>query len=614
MMEWILLFLALIVLLVFVLPGIKLIRDDEVGIITRKMFAPMLPDGHIIATKGEVGIHSKILMPGLYYFFPIFWSVDRVPIVNIPPNNIGVVEAIDGISLPHGRILADDVECNSYQDATRFLDGGGYKGVQNSVLRPGKYRINTKVFTVRSFNSTVIGSEKIGIVTALDGISLPSNLAIAPAPTDGDHKHFQDGQSFINNSGYRGTQLETLQTGEYYINPMLFKVEQCSMAEVPAGYVAVIVSSVGENIEHSTETAPHVSLTPDLDQATITSREHALITNWNQRGIISDPVGPGKYNLNKVAYRAELVPTSAVTIKWGTRDAIGETPVLGSAGRYDSEKANEFYEYSQLKVTSKDGFQLEVDVKLIVRIPPENAPYVISRFGNIHNLIEQVVHPLIDSSFRNEAGTRGAMVFIGERSRLQEDALTKAREEFRKYHVEVQGLLIAYIKVDQALLDTQTKREIAVQQQEQYSQEAKAQESRIEVAEKTARADKQKDIIQAKLQIDINKDMADAARREAEGIRDSTKTKADGTAYEAQINGEGQAKAYEAQVNVLGKERIAILKVIEEIGKSKTKITPDILVTGGDGKDGGNNLLLNTFFAQMMQEKIESGKPKPENK
>ena len=80
------------------------------------------------------------------------------------------------------------------------------------------------------------------------------------------------------------------------------------------------------------------------------------------------------------------------------------------------------------------------------------------------------------------------MEFVHSRTELQVQALEKAREEFSKYHVEVHGLLIAYINVDTQLLETQTKKEIAVQQQKQYEQEALAQEQRIAVAEKTARA------------------------------------------------------------------------------------------------------------------------------
>lgn len=600
--------IAVVVLIggLFLINGLKLIRDNEVGIVTKNMLGAILPEGHIIATKGEVGIQASTLMPGLYWYMPFIWSVKRVPVISIPPRQLGIVESVDGKPIAPGRLLGDEVDCNSYQDAKAFLDNGGFKGIQISVLKPGTYRINTKVFTVRVTDTITIGSEKVGIVTALDGIPLPSNRVIAPAPEGGNHQYFQAGQEFINNKGYRGTQLETLQAGEYYINKMLFNVSQVDIAEVPAGYVAVIVSSVGEDLEANLTEAPHVSTAPHLNQPTMTSRETVLITDKCTRGILVEPVAPGRYNLNTVAYRPALVPTSAVTIKWSTEEESGETKIIQRRDTEATDKAEEFYKYAQLRATSKDGFQLDVDVKLIIRIPPENAPFVIARFGTVNNLIEQVVHPLIDSSFRNEAGERGAMEFIHSRVELQQTALAKARAEFERYHVEVQGLLVAYIKVDQALLDTQTKKQIAVQQQEQYAQEAHAQESRIAVAEKTARANKQQDIIAAKLSIDIASDEAQATIKKAEGVREATKIRAEGDAFAEKAVGEGKAAAYKAQVDVLGQDKVSVIKVMETIGEKQIKVTPDVNVSGGGatGTGSNDNLLLNSLIAVMLKDKV----------
>jgi regulator of protease activity HflC (stomatin/prohibitin superfamily) len=584
------------------LKGLTLVRDNEVGIVTKKMLGTKLPEGQIIATKGEIGVQASTLMPGLYWFMPFIWSVSKTNVISIAPRKIGIVESIDGKPIKSGRLVGDEVESNTFQDANLFLNNGGCKGIQINVMKPGTYRINTKIFTVRVSESIVVNTEQLGIVTALDGKPLPSNRVIAPAPSGGNHQYFQDGQEFINNEGYRGTQLETLQAGEYYINPLLFNVKLSNLAEVPAGYVAVIISSVGEDIEPQTTDVPKTSLDPDLNQTLVTAKETALITNKSERGILVEPVAPGRYNLNTVAYRATLVPTSAVTIKWSTEEEQGDTKTIGRNSE-TTDKAEEFYKYSQLRATSKDGFQLDVDVKLIIRIPPEKAPYIISRFGTVNNLIEQVVHPLIDSSFRNEAGSRGAMDFIHSRTSLQETALYKARQEFEKYHVEVQGLLVAYIKVDQALLDTQTKKQIAVQQQDQYMQEAKAQESRIAVAEQTARADKQKDIIAAKLQIDIATDNASAAIKQAEGIRDSTKIKSDGDAYSEKTVGAGKAQAYQSQVDVLGADKVAMIKIIDTIGANGIKITPDILSTGNSA-DGSNNQIFNLLMATMLKDQI----------
>jgi uncharacterized membrane protein YqiK len=592
--------LLLLILLIFVLPGFALVRADEVGILTKKMSGKKLPQGKIIASEGEIGIQADTLMPGLYWRFPIIWKISKSKVTQIPQGSVGIVESIDGQPLQKGRLLADDIECNSFQDASAFLNNGGRKGPQVAMLLPGTYRINTAVFKIEHAPAHEVPKEIVGVVVAMDGTPLPSGYIVAPEP-QGDHKHFQDGQTFISSGGYRGPQLETLQPGEYYINKRLFEVSLYSVMVVPPGYVAVIISSVGKELARSS-VAPDVSTIPNLNQPIHEAVESLLITDKNQRGIFRDPVAPGTYNLNQIAYKAELVPTSAITIDWASSQGPAETKIIGKERPEvgQSAKITEFFKFSQLRVTSKDGFQLDVDVRLIIRIPPPNAPFVIARFGTVSNLIEQVAHPLIDSSFRNEAGKKAAMEFVHSRTELQLQALEKAREEFSKYHVEVQGLLIAYISVDTQLLETQTKKEIAVQQQKQYEQEALAQEQRIAVAEKTARANQQENVISAKLSIEIAADKAEAARREAEGIRDATKTKADGTSYENERVGAGLAAAYKAQTEVLGQQNIAALKLFEEIANGKIVITPEVLVTGG-GQESGN--ILNALIATLLKTK-----------
>ena len=276
-----------------------------------------------------------------------------------------------------------------------------------------------------------------------------------------------------------------------------------------------------------------------------------------------------------------------MTIDWATEGRIG-TEVKGVKPT-ESKDAGVLYKFDPLKVTSKDGFQLEVNVRMVIRIQPANAAYIIARFGSVVNLIDQIVHPLIDSSFRNKAGEKKAIDFFQSRTDLQTEALAHAKDVFSEYNVEAQNLLIAYIDIPKDLLDTQTKKEIANQQQAQYDQEAMAQEKRIAVMEKSSRADKQKDVIDAKLSIDINNDRAEAKVREADGDRrsvvlraqgtkESTILVADGNSYQSRIEGEGIAAAYNAQKDAIGQQNVAVIKLMQEIAAGKIQIVPQILV------------------------------------
>lgn len=588
MIELIILVLAIFVGWFFGLRGISIVRDSEVGIVTRKIFGKQMPQGQIIACDSEVGIQADTLMPRFYWFNPIVWSVKKAKITIIPDGKIGIVSCIDGKQIPAGRLFGNEVASNLFQDAKAFLMNGGCKGPQINILRPGQYRINTAIFTVEICDVTRIPEGSLGVVIAEDGIPLTSEYMLAPEPINDCH-HFQDGQSFIEGQGYRGPQLETLQPGQYYINPKLFTVEEKAVADVPPGYVAVIRSNVGKELEHPESPAPEISTGFEADEKMgepLQDTEVLLTKDKKKRGIWKDSVAPGQYNFNPMAYTAYLVPTSNLTINWANHSQISESSYSGSETRGPvSVKSNAVaFGFDLLAVTSKDGFILKVEVQLVLRIDAPNAPYVISRFGTVRNLIDQVAHPLIGSSFRNEAGGQAAMQFVHSRTKLQEDALKKAQEAFKKHHVEVQNLLVGDIIIPADLLETQTKREIAVQRQTQYTEEAKSESGRIAVQENKARADKQPDVIAALLSVGIADDKAKAHVKEAEGNRDAIMAEATGKAFAERTIGEGIAAAMEAQANVLSPESMTLIKLMEAIAAGKLKIVPDVLVSGNGGQ------------------------------
>ena len=51
--------------------GMLIVPEDKIGLVTKKfvLFGEFksLPDGRIIATKGEAGFQAKTLAPGLYF-------------------------------------------------------------------------------------------------------------------------------------------------------------------------------------------------------------------------------------------------------------------------------------------------------------------------------------------------------------------------------------------------------------------------------------------------------------------------------------------------------------------------------------------------------------------
>lgn len=96
---WILVILFSIVFYKFILRvffGMVIVPENRLGLVTKKfvLFGPNreLPDGRIIATKGEAGFQGKTLAPGLYWgMWPWQYGVDMQPFTVIPEGKIGLV-------------------------------------------------------------------------------------------------------------------------------------------------------------------------------------------------------------------------------------------------------------------------------------------------------------------------------------------------------------------------------------------------------------------------------------------------------------------------------------------------------------------------------------------
>ena len=67
--------------------------------------------------------------------------------------------------------------------------------------------------------------------------------------------------------------------------------------------------------------------------------------------------------------------------------------------------------------------------------------------------------------------------------------------------------------------------------------------------------------------------------------------------------GKSTAEAYELQVKAMGGDNFTRYKVTEEIGKSRIKVIPDVLISGSNGTDAGISGLLGIKLMNMISEK-----------
>lgn len=625
------------------------VGSDELGVIEAIDGDPM-PPGRIYAPDraqnahnnfqdpiaflkqgGVKGIQLRTLPPGLWPIHPYLFRVSIAKATMIPQGKVGVITSTDGAPLDPGRLLGKAIDGHrNFQDAEQYIASGGQKGPQVDILTPGNYRIHTQsmpleggtetkpgLFYVRLFDATVINENQIGLVEALDGAQLNPRDYVAE-PVEG-HDNFQDGHEFINHGGQRGPQKDILLPGTYYINPLLFKVISETAKEVRPGEVAVIVSNTGKDPSDEvrrqmaakvrarmereeeaqaaqsaarldkiddTRTAQEIKeelMTGDPADRRLDEGAHeAYVVPEGYRGIQETVVGPGRYYVNTLAITPIVIPTTNQTVEWTSGEVVNT--------------------FNPFEVISKDGFTMQLEVRVVFRVKPEDAPFMVAKIGGIDRLIQNVMHPLIDSIFRNQASESSAMAYLQNRHEEQERAEARVRAHLLKYHVDVVNVLICHIHLPEELMKTQTEKILAEQRQNMFNAQREAEEKRIQLEKTKSQADNQRDLMAATVGVEIASKRAEQRKAEAEGEASYISQTGRAEAEKVRLMGEAQGVAYREQVNALGAQGVAVVETLKVIGDKGVRITPDVLASGTGGGDGGGIgtlLLLNLFREQM---------------
>jgi uncharacterized membrane protein YqiK len=535
--------------------GLVVIGEREVGVVVKKfaLSGRGLPPGHLIALDKEAGYQADTLAPGWHWgYWPWQYSVRKEALTIVPQGEIALIVAADGASIPPQRILGKIIACDNFQDARKFLKGGGEKGRQLGILTAGTYRINTALFTVITAANAShhgmkpellrlysISPDKVGIVTTFDGIPIEEGEIAGPIIPD--HDNFQNAQKFISGGGRRGLQEQVLLSGSWNLNPWFVGVDQVAMTEIPIGYVGVVISYVGKAQE-------------DVSGAAFT---HGNLVNPGHKGVWISPLYPGKHPLNTRVLKVELVPTINIVLNWSGRT---------ERHSYDSK-------LSSLTVRSNDGFAFDLEVAQIIHVGALDAPKVISRVGAMQNLVDHVLEPTIGNYFRNSAQDYTVLDFLTARSERQAEAAEYIKTAIRAYDVQAIDTLIGDILPPAELMLTQTDRKIAEEQRKTYEVQQMAQTQRQQLVRETAIANIQQDLVQSEQGVKIAELKASARVKEATGEAESIR-----------VTGNAKAEAYKAGVVALGSQGYTALQLMQVIGDRNVRVVPDVAVSGnGNG-------------------------------
>ena len=631
-----------IVLIFYSFSAVVSIPSGEVGVVFRKIGDDPAVKDRFIVERGEKGIQREVLMPGWRFFWKAdkLWKIDieELPMVNIPKQAVGLVEALDGEPLPEGQILGKD----DYTDEKGVFHMG-QKGPRETVLTPGLHPINPKYLKVKEHPAIIIKKGQLGIVTKRVGdIPPPGTILVSK------------------DDNYKGVQREVLVPGEYYLNPLAVEVDIIDAVIIPKGQVGIVTKRVGEmppegtilveandefqgiqrqplqpGIHYINPFEKDVKIIPAVVvadghvgvQIAKTGSQKAfdqLLAKPGQRGILEESLSPGLYYINPYEYEV---------VVFDTRQQRYEMLFKGDKGGTEWSDS--------IKFLSDDGFEIEIDLTVLFQVFPENAPYVVATVGrDVKDVQDKIIRP----SARSFARIIGSMN-IGEefvhgstREAFQNNLHSALEKKCLDSKVMVNQALIRQFVVPKELRDPITRKVIAAKLEEQYTQQQKTQMANADLARQTELVNFQDNKVKAETakmeakirdeqQRDVEETLVAKKKFEAQGDAEKIKIDADAKLYAAKTEAEGilvqktaEAEGQRKMVNAWSGEGARFIVAKELASRlSNAKIIPLELFFGGSGsgKGGGvieyrDNLellkLLKIFDTNKEIKKLQKGK------
>jgi len=204
-----------ILLLAAILVSVTNIGGNEVGIVEKKFGGGSLAEGRIISVNGENGIQAQVLAPGWHFFYwPWQYTITKIPVIEIKDGQVGLVQAADGRSLPINTIYAPEWDQpDRMLNAEYFLgEGKGYKGPQLTVLKPGKYRLNPRLFTITDAPVTNVRVGTVAVIKSNVGEQIQTKDRLVEVGQRGIWtKPLGEGQYYLHTKAYEATIIDTRQ-------------------------------------------------------------------------------------------------------------------------------------------------------------------------------------------------------------------------------------------------------------------------------------------------------------------------------------------------------------------------------------------------------------------
>ncbi|MDY6903448.1 MAG: SPFH domain-containing protein [Thermodesulfobacteriota bacterium] len=511
-----------------------IIGGDRVGHLKRIYFADPLPSGRVIALPNQKGPQAEILGPGFNFklLLNVLYDVEELPVISIPDGHYGILIAKDGRSLRSDQYLAD-----------------AWPEKEFDLMSNARFFMGDKV---------------------------------------GEHQKTDQPR------GQKGPQLSVLRPGDYRLNHYLFEVKLGKALRVEAGEVAVIKSNVQERQECNP-----VAIAGDDGVLSVPLVHKGCIGVWEE------PLYPGTYYMNEMAYTWTKVSSRVQT--WAYKGGYTRRHIdldVDQDGNITQKPRSMDVpvpeDAADSAVTCRvEGWTVPQELRVLFQISPENAPFVVASVGGVGEAENKIVTPAVRSVVRTVIGravkgTReenkelsemseeeralalGTRVLdlVEKRTNLENLMENELKPEVWKARITVKDIRLAEPVIPPELLVAKLRAQLADQLIAAYKREKRAQEERKDVKRAQAEADKQDQLVQAEIDVNVSEKRKKELKNQGEGEK---------------LRLIEIAAGQKAQVAVLGEARVMYLETIKELLKAAVE-NPEIVkvpqtYVGGNDSD-----------------------------
>jgi hypothetical protein len=441
-------------------------------------------------------------------------------------------------------------------DAATFLQNGGQRGPQLTVLTPGKWRINRYLWDVAEVDAKEVKAGYVGVVKSNVNADIDFGTLKAAKPQNCDvilSKDVSAGRldAPIVPVGCIGVWKDSLPPGKYYFPPEAFLITEIdTRAQVwsyAGGYkrsnIALTVDSKGEIVQ--TRTEENVPIDKDnADRAVFVKME-----GWDV------PL--------ELRVVAQVSPSDAscVVAGVGTLKDVEDRVLTPSIRAITRDVAGGTYEVTEAKVDENGRPILDREGKPIF--------VTINRPTKVLDLINQ--RPLIE----------------GEIER-------RIRPEALKSCITIREVRLGEPAIPPELLVAVRREQLATQLAKAFIQERAAQEKRIDSEKAKETANQQGTLVRAEIGVQASVQNALAARNEGQGERDKLTAIAAGQKSQVEVLGPEatrQLRQFELTLETLSKFANAHPEVLAAALTNASKFVPQTSINLGGGGGGSGSLL-----------------------